>query len=84
MPIVAVFEAPGLTRENYEERVRRITGGKQRMSSRSDWREKLIPVLARARHRGTARSIPVTYCRHGVNGRGCGEGRERLQTSRPS
>jgi len=37
VPIVAVFEAPGLTRENYEETVRRITGGKQRMSSRSDW-----------------------------------------------
>ena len=37
MPIVAVFEAPGLTRENYEETVRRMTGGKNRMSSRKDW-----------------------------------------------
>ena len=37
MPIVAVFEAPGLTRENYEESVRRLTGGKTHMSSRKDW-----------------------------------------------
>lgn len=36
MPIVAVFDAPGLTRENYEESVRRLTG-KSRMSSRKDW-----------------------------------------------
>ena len=36
MPIVAVFEAPGLTQQNYEETVRRLTG-KNRMSSPSDW-----------------------------------------------
>jgi hypothetical protein len=36
MPIVAVFEAPGLTQQNYEETVRRLTG-KNRMSSPHDW-----------------------------------------------
>jgi hypothetical protein len=36
MPIVAVFEVPGLTQQNYEETVRRIAG-KSRMSSPSDW-----------------------------------------------
>ena len=36
MPIVAVFDAPGLTQQNYEESVRRLTG-KNRMSSPSDW-----------------------------------------------
>jgi hypothetical protein len=36
VPIVAIFESPELTRENYEETVRRLTG-KNRMSSPSDW-----------------------------------------------
>jgi hypothetical protein len=36
MPIVAVFEVPGLTQQNYEETVRRIAG-KNRMSSPNDW-----------------------------------------------
>jgi len=36
VPIVSVFEAPGLTQQNYEETVRRLTG-KNRMSSPSDW-----------------------------------------------
>lgn len=36
MPIVTVFEASGLTQQNYEETVRRLTG-KNRMSSPSDW-----------------------------------------------
>jgi hypothetical protein len=33
--VVAVFE--GLTQEQYEETVRRITGGKSRMESPGDW-----------------------------------------------
>ena len=36
MPVVAVFEGSNLTRENYEETVRRLTG-KNKMSSPSDW-----------------------------------------------
>ena len=37
MAIVAVFQGPGFTRENYEESVRRLTGGKSRVVSPSDW-----------------------------------------------
>jgi hypothetical protein len=38
MPIVAVFESPSLTREKYEQAVRRLTGGKRaRMESTADW-----------------------------------------------
>jgi hypothetical protein len=38
MPIVAVFESPSLTREKYEEAVRKLTGGKRsRMESTADW-----------------------------------------------
>ena len=37
MPVVAVFQAPSLTQEKYEEVVRRLTGGKSRMESPADW-----------------------------------------------
>jgi hypothetical protein len=36
MPIIAVFDVPGLNQQNYEETVRRISG-KNRMTSPSDW-----------------------------------------------
>jgi hypothetical protein len=35
MPVVTVFE--GVTREQYEESVRRLTGGKSRFESAADW-----------------------------------------------
>lgn len=37
MPIIAVVEGPGLTREQYEESVRQLTGGKGRLDSPADW-----------------------------------------------
>jgi hypothetical protein len=37
MPVVAVFESASLTREGYEESVRRITGGKSAVESPADW-----------------------------------------------
>jgi hypothetical protein len=37
MPVVAVFEVPGLTEEKYEHSVRGLTGGKARVESPSDW-----------------------------------------------
>src|SRR3954452_11666075 len=37
MPVVAVFQAPGLTQERYEESVRRLTDGKSRLESPADW-----------------------------------------------
>jgi hypothetical protein len=36
MPVVAVFESPGFTQENYEESVRRIAG-KSQLESPGDW-----------------------------------------------
>lgn len=37
MPVVAVFQAPSFTQDRYEESVRRLTGGKSRVESPSDW-----------------------------------------------
>jgi hypothetical protein len=37
MPVVLVHEGPTLTQERYEEAVRRITGGRSRLETRSDW-----------------------------------------------
>jgi hypothetical protein len=36
VPIVAVFEGPGFTQQNYEESVRKLTG-KNKMTSPSEW-----------------------------------------------
>lgn len=36
MPVVLVHEGEGLTKQNYEETVRRITGGKA-LTSPADW-----------------------------------------------
>jgi hypothetical protein len=37
MAIVAVFQSPSLTQAKYEESVRQLTGGRPRLSSRTDW-----------------------------------------------
>src|SRR5438132_1803558 len=37
MPIVVVFQAPGLTQEAYEQSVLGVTGGKSRVESPADW-----------------------------------------------
>jgi hypothetical protein len=37
MAIVAVFQGPGFTQQNYEETVRRLTGGKSSLTSPADW-----------------------------------------------
>jgi hypothetical protein len=36
MPIIAVFEGPGFTQQNYEESVRKLTG-KNKTTSPSEW-----------------------------------------------
>jgi hypothetical protein len=47
MPIVAVFQHPTLTRETYEQTVRKLTGGKKsRMESAADWPVKGVLVHA--------------------------------------
>lgn len=37
MPVIVVFQAPNLTKAQYEESVRQLTGGKQAMTSPADW-----------------------------------------------
>ena len=37
MPVVLVHQGPTLTRELYEEVVRRLTGGKSRLETPGDW-----------------------------------------------
>ena len=37
MAVVVVHQGPSLTQEAYEETVRRLTGGKDRLESLSDW-----------------------------------------------
>jgi hypothetical protein len=37
VPVVAVFQSPSLTQEQYEESVVKLTGGKSRLESPADW-----------------------------------------------
>jgi hypothetical protein len=37
LSVVLVSEGPGITRETYQEVIRRFTGGKARMESPADW-----------------------------------------------
>jgi hypothetical protein len=37
VPIVAVFQPPNFTQEQYEESVVKVTGGKSRVESPADW-----------------------------------------------
>ena len=37
MSVVLVHQGPSVTQENYEATVRKLTGGKSRMESPSDW-----------------------------------------------
>jgi hypothetical protein len=59
MPIVAVFQSPSLTKEKYEESVRRLTGGKGRMASPSDWPVKGLLAHAAGEGEGGFRVVDV-------------------------
>lgn len=37
MPVVLIHQGPTVTQENYEETVRKLTGGESRLESPSDW-----------------------------------------------
>jgi hypothetical protein len=37
VPVVAVFQSPSFTQEQYEESVRKLTDGKDRLDSPADW-----------------------------------------------
>ena len=60
MPIIAVFEGPGLTRENYDESVRRLTGGKARVESPDDWPVAGLLVHASGKGKNGFRVVDVS------------------------
>jgi hypothetical protein len=37
VPVVLIHQGPSVTQERYEETVRKVTGGKSRLESPSDW-----------------------------------------------
>ena len=46
MPVVLVHQGPTLTQERYEEAVRKLTGGKDRLTAPTDWPVKGLLVHA--------------------------------------
>jgi hypothetical protein len=59
MSIVAVFQGPGLTRETYEESVRLLTNGKERLSSPADWPVEGLLVHVAGEAAGSFRVVDV-------------------------
>jgi hypothetical protein len=57
MPVVAVFE--GITQEQYEEAVRKLTGGKPQLDSRADWPVEGILVHAAGQAESSFRVVDV-------------------------
>jgi hypothetical protein len=53
--VVVVFEGPTLTQEKYEDAVRRLTGGKSRFESASDWPNGGEGLLMHAAGQGSSR-----------------------------
>jgi len=60
MAIVAVFQSPSLTRETYEQVVRKLTGGRRsRMESSADWPVEGILVHAAGQSAAGFRVVDV-------------------------
>ena len=59
MAVVLVHQGQGLTKETYEEAVRRLTGGKARLESRSDWPVAGVLVHAAGEAPGGFRVVDV-------------------------
>ncbi len=59
MAVVLVHQGPGLTRENYEEVVRRVSDGKSRMESPDDWPVEGLLVHAAGEGEGGFRVVDV-------------------------
>lgn len=57
MPVVAVFE--GVTQEQYEESVRRLTGGKTQLDSPADWPVEGLLVHAAGQGENAFRVVDV-------------------------
>ena len=59
MPVVAVFQGQNLTQEQYEQSVRRLTGGRSRLESPSDWPVEGLLVHAAGQGAGGFRVVDV-------------------------
>lgn len=59
MPVVLVHQGPGLTKESYEEAVRRVSGGKTRLESAADWPVEGLLVHAAGEAEGGFRVVDV-------------------------
>jgi hypothetical protein len=57
--VVLVHQGPGLTKESYEEAVRRLTGGKSRLESPGDWPVEGLMVHAAGEADGGFRVVDV-------------------------
>lgn len=59
MPVVLVHQGPTLTRERYEEAVKRLTGGKRRLQSPTDWPVEGLLVHAAGQAAGGFRVVDL-------------------------
>lgn len=59
MAVVLVHQGPGLTREKYDEIVRRVSGGKDRVESPDDWPVEGLLVHAAGEGEGGFRVVDV-------------------------
>lgn len=59
MPVVLVHQGVGLTKESYEETVRRVTGGKSPLDSPADWPVEGLLVHAAGEAPGGFRVVDV-------------------------
>jgi hypothetical protein len=50
MAVVVVFQGPSFTRQNYEESVRRVTGGRARVETPADWPGLQTPFVSSERN----------------------------------
>jgi hypothetical protein len=57
--VVIVHQGPGLTQESHEETVRRVTGGKTRLESPSDWPAEGLLVHTAGEAEGGFRIVDV-------------------------
>jgi hypothetical protein len=57
--VVLVHQGPGLTREKYDEIVRRVSGGKDRVESPDDWPVEGLLVHAAGEGEGGFRVVDV-------------------------
>ncbi len=59
MPVVLIHQGAGLTRESYEQTVRKISGGKSRVDSPADWPVEGLLVHAAGEAEGGFRVVDV-------------------------